>query len=109
MIISTIEYASHATTRPTNANMIVLRAFFIFSSSPVERINPIPPQVMAITARILVSRIRKLITAAIALIGVSAIVGSIVFPLGATTSIAVAFFVRIKRKRMLINVFIRFM
>jgi len=51
----TMPYASPATTAQTNAYMIVFRAFFIFSSSHTASTIPIPPQVIAITARTPVS------------------------------------------------------
>lgn len=65
-MISTIEYARPDTITHMNANMIVFRDFFIFSSSPVASISPIPPHVTAMTASIVPSKIRYRIMATIA-------------------------------------------
>ena len=87
-MISTIEYARPATTSPTNAYIIVFRDFFIFSSSPVAITNPIPPHVIAITARTLVSRSAYLIIWAIAFSGDLLILGRILSQFGGTTETA---------------------
>jgi hypothetical protein len=89
--------------------MIVYRAFFIFSSSPVERMNLIPHQVIAMTARIPVIRIKYWIIAAIAISGVLLIVGRSSLAGGVTVIAAKAHIVEYDRKKMKSAIFcIRF-
>lgn len=68
--------------------MIVLRDFFIFSSSPVDIINPIPHHVITITANTPVIRIKNWIIEAIASDGVLLISGSC--SVGGTTDVLIS-------------------